>query len=209
MQESSSALCYFLTFEDGQIRVQDSDLKPLTEKALHGLYSFIHYNKPRLMVVGELHEHRSQHSGLSSIVEALKRQWQALRHHLFFNRLASFVFPNEKPSAGGGLFVLNGVVVLWHLKSGSYSLPNDHCHDQNPALDELIKQIGLPSDRFVSLEQAEQFERDYLQQHFHPNGQLINEHSSYELAHQLSEILKLQDKSRRQELTHEFKKTEV
>ena len=202
MTEISSPLCYFLTFEEGRIYVQDNDLKPLDSHSLHGLYSFIHYSQPRLMVIGALHEHGSQHSGLASIVEALKRQWQSLRNHLFFNKSVDLLLPTQKPIAGGGLFILNGVVVLWHLKSGSYSLPNDMCHDNSPSLDDLIKQIGLPSDRFVSVEQAEKFEREYLLGHFHPNGKLINESSSHVLIDHVREVLKLKEQALEQNKKH-------
>ena len=191
MIEKSKSLCYFLTFDDGKLQVKDHELKQLDEKELNGLYSFIHYNQPRLMVVGALQDYGSQHSGLASIVESLKKQWQILRNSLFFfNKLSELPLPQEQPTAGGGLFILNGVVVLWHLKSGSYSLDNDSCHDDSPLLDELIEQVGLPADCFISVEQAEQFERDYLRYYFDANGKLLNESLALELAENVSEIIK-------------------
>ncbi len=188
---SEKSLCYFFNIDQAHPLIQSNHFKSLDTSALHGLFSFLHYRQSRVMVVGEMKNYGSRHSGLASVVQAMKSQAMALRHHLFFQGANVLPYPQGTPSAGGGILFSQGMVILWHLKSGSYSATNPQCHDEDPSvLHDVIQTIGLPAERFISVAEAEKFERDFLHQCFKPNGQYRDEAVVPQLVNQVSDAIK-------------------
>lgn len=162
-------LFYFAIRKGKQFQFYDNDYKPV-HKPLHGFYSFIHYNEA--LVLGFLVDYGSQHSGLHTLLKTLRFIANKYRHHIFAHAPNDFLLPQGEPIAGGGILFFNGEVILWHLKSGSFSSNKLHCDDNQPVLlNGLIRQLGLPAERFLNLTKAEIFENDILQQLTSANGQ--------------------------------------
>lgn len=164
-------LFYFVILKDKELKIFDNNFNPM-KKPLNGFFSFIYFDVDQLMVVGYLIDYGSHHSGLNRMIQTLRQFTNKYRHHLFAHAPKDFHLPYNQPAAGGGVLFYQGLVILWHLKSGSYSQQNQHCHDAHPPLlKTLIQRLGLPNDRFINLQRAEQFEKYELPRLFEANGQ--------------------------------------
>ena len=145
----------------------NENLEPLDAQNFNGLLAFVCYQSS--VVVSHLAEYASRHQGLMALVTVFNQQ-----RYSFFSQSIKCLLPQGRPIAGGCVWFDQGDVVLWHLKSGSISLDNPACHDNHPELANIIKQIGFPATKRLTLLQAEEFEMQYMRRFFLENGDYID-----------------------------------
>lgn len=182
-------LCYFVIQSRGKFCFFDDNFNPLNELVLNGYYSFIRYDNPNLMVMGELIDYGSHHSGLELIVQTIRHHTTLLRHYFYSIHTKPIFLPKDAPAYGGGVLYLNQEEVCWHVKCRSYSLENPACHDESPELSNLIHTSGLPANRYVSVKQADYFETHFMRQLLKPNGQYPIPTAPREAANKICEVL--------------------
>lgn len=192
---SQKPLCYFLKKEGDQIHFYNEHFDRIQPASLNGLFSFVCY--PTSVVMGPLADYASRHQGLMTLVMVVSQQLSKHRYPFFSSSIRGLL-PKGGPIAGGGVWLNQGDIVLWHLKSGSISLDNPACHDQHPDLARMIQHIGFPSDRRLTLTQTDWFESQYMRQLFLENGDYIEPSTAPAAIQQVkSALIEAQRKRRR------------
>ncbi len=187
----SKSFC-FATLKKGKRHYYDFDYNELHGSILNGLHAFVYYPDPGLIVFNRLINYGSQHSGLNALVQIKKQSLDNFRNHFFPSGPTNFILPNIAPAAGGVALFWKGLVVIWHLKSGTYSFKNPACHDNNSELKTLIEALGLPPENFITIAQAEFFEQYCLRSMFEPDGQYRDLIKAPELIHKICKVMELQ-----------------
>jgi hypothetical protein len=149
------------------IHFMNRDFEVIETTALTGLFSYVLYKEEgNLLIISTLTQYRSNHSGINLVKTSLRRRSisQPKENPIFFSS-------DNPPEFGGEILLLKGKIVFWNFKSGSYSEKNENLHDESPRLHQKIYQSGLPPERFISIQKANEFEKLYLKSIFLENGQ--------------------------------------
>lgn len=191
LMPKQKSLCYFAILEQGEFNFCDSDFNLLPGLALHGSFAFIRYENPALFMIGKLHDYGSHHHAYALLVDVLKQHIALYRDRFFSLGARHFLLPVNQPIYGGGVVFFQGEVVYWHLKSRTFSLHNPACHDEGLALEKIKNTAGFPSNRFISVAQADFFEAHYMRQLFQADGQYIDSSRPDELVYRICQMVQL------------------
>lgn len=142
---SGSNLAYF-----------NKNFSPMAQpEELHGLYAYITYKtqEDQISVLNRFQEYQSNHAGIELYFNTLLNE----KHIFSFcpdtqERIRKFY--GQKPAYGGEVIFLNGKVMAWNFKSGTFSESKFTYSDFNPGLGNIIKHGGFPESCFMTLSET-------------------------------------------------------